>query len=282
MKILFGIILAFTSMLLWGFSDLFTKLSLDRESKWKVLFFGQLFGGILVLIIALLFTDLKIIASKGFGYLILLGLINVAGMYTFYKSVKKKGLALTSPIMNAWVFITVILGLIFYNEVISNLQWLAIVFIVGGVIAVTIKKQQKIKFDSSFIYAITSMIIWGIFFFLLKVPNLIFGAIIVTSSIKLLSSAFSVPILIQKKIKLFQTKHRVLCYIILIGILDSIGFLAFNFALNYSPVSIVSAISSAVPVVSVILGVIILKENLTTGQKIGIITAIIGLIFISI
>jgi len=282
MEILFGIILAFVSMILWGFSDLVTKASLDRESKWKVLFFGQFFGGLLVFIIALLFADLKILASSGISYLFLLGLINVAGMYTFYKAMKKKGVALTSPITNAWVLVTVILGLIFYNEVLSGLHWLAIVLIVGGVFAITLKKTQKITFDSSFIYAVLSMIIWGIFFFLLKIPNLIFGAIIVTSSIKLLTSFFSVPILIKKKINLFQTKPKVLFYMILIGILDSVGFLAFNFALNYSPVSIVSAIGSSVPVVSVLLGVMILKEELTKKQRFGIIAAIIGLILISI
>lgn len=282
MDFLFGIILAFASMILWGFSDLVTKASLDKTSKWKVLFFGQFFGGLLVLIIVLFFADLKILASSGISYLFLLGLINVAGIYAYYKSMKKKGVALTSPIANSWVFVTVILGLIFYNEVVSGLQWLAIILIVGGVFAITFRKTQKISFDSSFLFAILSMIIWGVFFFLLKVPNIIFGAIIVTASIKLLTSFFSVPILIKKKIKMFQTEHKIWFYMILIGILDSVGFLAFNFALHYSPVSIVSAIGSAVPVVSVLLGVIILKEELTKKQRLGIITAIIGLIIISI
>ncbi|GAG01545.1 unnamed protein product, partial [marine sediment metagenome] len=52
MSFVIGIILAFVSMVLWGVSDLITKISLDKESKWKVLFVSQLFGGLLVLLIA--------------------------------------------------------------------------------------------------------------------------------------------------------------------------------------------------------------------------------------
>ena len=195
---------------------------------------------------------------------------------------KEKGVALTSPIVHAWALITVILGVVFYNEVLSSIHWLAIVLIISGIFMITLKKTQEITFDSSFIYAILSMLIWGVFFFLLKIPNLIFGALIVTASIKLLTSFLYIPILIKKKIHLFQIQHKILFYIFIMGLLDSVGFLAFNFALNYSPVAIVSAISSAVPVVSVFLGVLILKEELVKKQSFGIIATIIGLILISI
>jgi len=277
-----GIVLAFVTVILWGFSDIITKASLDRESKWKVLFIGQFLGGSLVFIIAILLGDVKNLLSSEVSYLILLALLNLVGVYAFYEAFQKKGVALTSPIIYSYVIITVLLGIIFYSETVNTIQSLAIVFILSGIFIIMSKKTEHITFDRSFMFAILSMVIWGVLYFLLKIPNLIFGAILVTSSIKLLTSFFSIPVLVAKKIRIFKTENKVLFYMILIGILDSMGFLAFNFALNFSPVSIVTAISSAVPVLSVLLGVIILKESLTRKQTIGIVTAILGLILISV
>ena len=277
-----GIVLAFINVILWGVSDIITKASLDRESKWKVLFIGQFFGGLLVFIIAILLGDVKNLLSSEVSYLILLALLNLVGVYAFYEAFQKKGVALTSPIIYSYVIITVILGVIFYSETVNTIQSLAIILILGGIFIVMSKKTERIAFDKFFMFAILSMVIWGVLYFLLKVPNLIFGAILVTSSIKLFTSFFSIPVLVTKKIKIFKLENKVLPYMLLIGVLDAMGFLAFNSALNFSPVSIVTAISSAAPILSVSLGVIILKESLTRKQTIGIATAILGLILISI
>ena len=280
MAVWIGIILAFVAMISWGLSDLVTKLSLDRESKWKVLFLGQLIGGLLVFGVALFFADLSVLASKGISYLFILGFINLAAMYTYYKSMQEKGIALTSPIVNSWALVTIILGLVFYKEMLGSLQWLAVVFIMGGVFAVMFK--GKAKFDGSLIYAVISMVLWGVFFFLLKEPNLIFGALLVASLVKLITVFFSIPILVRKKVNIFKTESRILFFIILIAITDGVGFSVFNFALKYAPVSIASLIISAVPIIGVGFGVMIFKEKLSFRQKIAIVTVIIGLILVSI
>lgn len=277
--VLVGIILAFTSMFLWSFSDFVTKISLERESLWKTLFISQFFGGLFISFIAFFFVDFTILASYKIYYLFLLSLLNVVGMYTFYKSLKNKGLTLTSSITYSWIIVTVFLGVIFYHEFITSLQWIAIFLIVLGIFVTTSKKEQ-ITFDSSFLYAMGSMIIWGFFFFLLKIPTLLFGALLVTSIVKISTSFFSLPLFLKEKINLFETKKNVLILLILIGAFDSLGFLAFNFATNYSPISHVAAIGSAVPVLNVIIGILLLKEKITRRQKLGILAAITGIILI--
>ncbi len=280
MAVWIGIMLAFVAMISWGLSDLVTKLSLDKESKWKVLFMGQFIGGVLIFIVALFFVDLSVLISKGIYSLFILALLNLGGIYAFYKSMKEKGMALTSPIVNSWALITIALGIIFYKEMISVFQWLAVVLIIGGVFAVLFK--GKAKLDGSLIYAALSMVFWGVFFFLLKGPNLIFGALLVASLVKLISSVFAIPVLVRRKINVFKTDRRILFFIILMAIGDSLGFSAFNFALKYAPISIASLIISAVPIITVGLGVVVMKEKLTFRQKIAIVAVLIGLILVSI
>ena len=116
----------------------------------------------------------------------------------------------------------------------------------------------------------------------IKIPNLIFGAIIVTVTLKLFSSAFSLPMIIKRKINLIDTKFSMLITLLIVGALDAVGFLIYNIAIGKAPITVIAPISSASPVLSVLLGVIFLKELITNKQKIGIAAAIIGLIIISI
>lgn len=279
---LLPILLAFASMFLWGFSDLLTKLSLDKDSKWKVIFFGQLLGGLIIFVIALFRTDISLLLNDYSYLLVILALLNVLGMYTFYRSIELDGISIASPMVNSWVLLTVILGVIFYNEFVNAFQVFAIVLIIIGIFAISSKNGIHLKFNRFFVFPILSMILWAIFFFLLKIPNLIFGALIVTFSVKILTSLFSIPILVKEKVNLVVTRKKVFLMILLLGLFDCLGFLAFNYAIGLGKVSLVSAIASAVPLISVTLGVFVLKEVLTKKQKLGVFVTIVGLILVSI
>ena len=276
-----GITLAFISLITWSISDIIVKLALNKSSWWKVLFYTQLAGGSLMLIIASFTTELNQIFT-GLGLLlILLGLIDMIGFLTMYKSIHSKGVSLTAPIINSWAIVSVTLSMIFYGERISFLQLIAILCIIFGIFIVTLKKE-KFHFDKTFTIALISMLTWGVFFFLLKIPNLVFNAILVTAAVKLLTLPFSLPLIFKKKINLLKTKTSVLLIIILAGILDAAGFLAFNSALKISPVSLISPIIAAAPVLIAIMGVFFLKEKISKRQTIGIIITVLGLITISL
>ena len=157
MALLIGVLLAFTTLILWGLSDLITKISLTKDRKWKVLLLSQFFGGLVVLVYGLIIGEdfTKILRLELF-YLILIGLLNTFGMATFYKSMKMKGIALTSPITNSWPIVTIILGIIFYHESVSFLQGIAVILIIGGIITMGLKEGKKISFDTTLVYAIIS------------------------------------------------------------------------------------------------------------------------------
>ena len=62
------------------------------------------------------------------------------------------------------------------------------------------------------------------------------------------------------------------------GILDVVAFTTYNMAVSKYDVSFVSVISSASPLVTVVLASIVFKEVTTTVQKIGIALIILGVI----
>lgn len=235
-----------------------------------------------MLLVVLLMVDIHDLFSAGLIYIFLLAILNLGGMYTFYRAVSAKGVALTLPIIYSWVFVTAILGMLFYGEAITPLQWLALVTIIAGVFIISSKRFGSIAFDKTFVFAFLAMLFWGVFYFLLKIPNVIFGALLVTGTVNLLTSFVSLPIIITRKINVFKIRGRIFLAIALIGILDTLGFLAFNYSITSTPVAIVSAVSATAPVFVVLMGVFFLKERINRKQVLGISVTVFGLLLIAI
>jgi drug/metabolite transporter (DMT)-like permease len=282
MAVLTGILLALVTVVVWSLSDLISKVVIDNGSKWKLLFMGEFIGGFILFVVIVATGAFKIHLTEALWWLVLLGFIDFVGMYTFYESMRKKGAALSSVIVNAWALITVPLGIIFFKERLVPLQVLAIILIIGGVFVIALKRNEKLKIDHGFFVSIFSMIVWGLFFFLLKVPTIIFGALLVAMSVKLLGSFFAIPVLMKKRINLHKTKKKILGLMILVGIFDMAGLLFFNQALLLSPVSIVAPIIAAVPAFVSLFAVLILKEVVTNKQWAGIFITILGVVLISL
>jgi len=89
-------------------------------------------------------------------------------------------------------------------------------------------------------------------------------------------------ILFRKKMKLIFKPVHLLIIIIFSGILDVFGLLTYNMGISTEFVSIVAPISSAFPVVTIILAYIFLKERMVLNQKIGAVLILTGLILISL
>jgi len=275
-----GVFLALASMIFWGIGDLLTKLSLNRESKWIVLFASQLSGAFILIAIAFFAGGFEYLLPIGILYLIILGILNFFGVATFYKSMHENGISLTSPIVNAWAVVTIFLGITLYGESLSLIQVMGAAIVIGGIVLITFKRGTRASFDQSFLFALASMLFFGIFSFLVKIPVLLFGAITVAISIKLLSAISAVPIPEVRR-KIFGIENSLLLLLFALGLFDSFGFLTYNYAISISPVSLVAPIVAASPAISVLLGVFVLREKVSNQQKMGILITLGGLIIIS-
>ena len=75
---------------------------------------------------------------------------------------------------------------------------------------------------------------------------------------------------------------NVALFVILIGILESVGFMAFGAGISLEYTSIIAPITSVTPAITIILARVFLKEILELNQKIGVIAVLIGLVLLSI
>ncbi|MDP3742510.1 MAG: DMT family transporter [Candidatus Micrarchaeota archaeon] len=278
----YGIALALVCLVFWSVSDLLIKISLNKQSKWKTLFFAQLFGGLTALAIALATGEIGKALAGDPTTLLALGAMNFVTMFCYYEALNRKGLALSSPISNSWPIVTIALGVMFYREILTSLQIAAVLFIIAGIFITTLKKKEKLIFDSSFVFGLVSMLSAGTMFFLIKNPTLIFGPLVVAAVIKLTTSLVSLPFSIYKKIELWHTSKNILLILGVIGALEGLGLIAYGLASSYAPVSTIGLIAGGVPVLTVLLGVVILKEQMDKQQKIGVAATLIGILLAAV
>jgi drug/metabolite transporter (DMT)-like permease len=194
----------------------------------------------------------------------------------------EREMALASPICNSWGIVTIILGVLFLGEAVNPLQWAAILLIMGGVFAISLRKGAKLKFDISIGHAVISMLFWGMFFFLLKLPGEVVGTAFIIAIAKFLTAILILPLLARRGISIRGTALSSIALISLMGALDAGGFLAYLLAINELPLYVVAPIASAVPVLGVLLGVLVLGERPGGVQALGIVCAIAGTIILAI
>jgi len=269
-----GILLAFLSMIVWGASEFFTKIALGKAPSSHLIVVSELIGFGLVLVPVLIFSKIPPISGIALLVIIIIGLMNAAALYAWYYSVHHKGVSLTSPIVNSWAIITVPLGILFFGERLSFVQLLAAIIIIVGIFILLVKDVRSIHIDQKLMFTVLSMVLWGVFFFLLKIPTDIVGPLVVFLGVRAISGAVFLP-------SLRTWKGEGLWPMVVVGILNSAGFLFYLYAVQHTQISIAAPIIAAAPLVAVLLGLLLLKERLSHRQQWGVFVTIIGAVLIT-
>jgi len=279
--ILLPLFLSLIPMFGWG---LISVLAANLSRK-----VGGFNGGLLIQLFAFLGTLLisPIFFSlpekiNWFG-LIIQGILG-AGTYIFYCQALEKGkVPIVVPVVSAWAFISVILGVIFLGEVISPIKAISIFITILGIIILTINWNKITRtrinlFNPGVLLALLVALGWGFSFFYLGPLTKQMGWFFTTigSRTFIIISFFLAYFLRPQQSNLFQgVPWKVL---LPIAALDVVAFTTYNLAVSRYYVSYVSVISSASPLVAVVLGEFWLKEKTTRWQKFAIAVIILGII----
>lgn len=279
-----GTLAALAAQIIFGFSFMFTKISLGYSSPFVVIADRYIiaFAGLTV---AMIIAKRKIKFNKGIYKLVLMSVFQPLLYFVF----ESYGIAMTtsafSSVMIALIpVVAMICGIFILNEKPTLLQYLFTVLSVGGVAVATLAgnmegtvtplgvlllsgavissasynmMSRKISSEFSVFERTYAMTIIGLVFFLLfaLIENRAAPLKIITS--------FAIP--------------EYSLSILYLGIVSSVfAFLMLNYANTYLPVAKTTVFSNITTVVSVIAGSIFLKENLSVVSVMGIVMIITG------
>ncbi len=283
-------LLAAVVALFWGLSGIFAKYSTGRLGVARVALLITLVEGVMYSAAFLLWRE-DIHISLG-DALLAAGscIIGISGFLCYFESILEGQVAIAGTISAAYPALTVIGAVFLLSEDLSIMQAMGVAAIVAGVIALSYEPDDKAVNalnKRSMVFAIIAFFAWGAWSLSSKVavdrvgPGNLFGFYVLSSLTAPLIYAWARRIRPAPMRSEDPTRIAWTFGIVALS-LNVIGAFAYTYALEGGNASLVVPISSAYPIVTVILAISILKEKINWVQGAAVMTVVCGLTLIGI
>jgi len=283
-----SVIFALIAATAWGITDFAAALASAKIGHFRTAYISQAIGTIAILLISFGSLGLVMRFPLATCMTIGLGLLNVVAVLASYKSFETGKLSLVSPLQSSFPALSTVLAILFLGEEVSATRAAGVVLTLGGIVIVTmqnnseeIKGSNKSKIDKLGLglgYAVIAFLAYGFLYFALKIVVIDLGPLIPVliqrlATVSILAITFSVSR--QKTAGDFKS-WRSFGLLLVIGLLDVLAGLAYNFGVIGGEVAVVSTISGLYSVVTVLLAIIFLKDRLNRRQAGGILAILVG------
>lgn len=281
-----AIFFALITFLGWGIGDLFVTVASRRLGFLVSYFWGFLFGSIFIIGIMPFMGPLSDVNM--FAVAIFLNVIHTIGNLSFFRGTQVGNASIVGTIVGAFSMVSVVLSLIFFKDNLSLLQITGIILAIIGVIVTSIrinsfKSISDIFSDRGAIYGLITMFCWGIYFAFVRIPAEKIGWYWAGLPLFLIAPF----LLLDKSLrinakKIFYDKKGFLAVIVYMILTLILADFSYNIGILYGYTSIVVPIAGASTVLYVILSRIVFREKLTSQQKIGIVSSLVGIILLAV
>lgn len=280
------IVFALIAFFGWGVGDIFGTLATRRLGSLSTSAWSMAVGVLIsVFFIPLIQITIHNLTLNILVINILLGLIFLLGLICFNEGLRVGNPSMVGTVVASFAAVSVVLSIIFLKEKISINQIFSIALIFLGLIlsVYTGFKKSKNTALKGVMFALITMITWGIYYAFIKIPVESIGWFwpqVITLSL------FPIVFIFMgargERVKIPSLKHAALFLVLINGFLVGGGEFAYNFAISQGYTAIVAPIAGSYPVLFVILASFIFKERTTLGQKFGILTTLLGIVLLSI
>lgn len=211
-------------------------------------------------------------------------LLCVLGYFFLYYGFQIGTLSVVSTITAGGTIVPVLFSLYFLKEWPTLSQFIGIGLITGGVVLVSLKRTASNLSQKTILGvfpALLSSLFFGSYVILVKLVSEKTGPVLPVFVVRGVGVILMGSLLIHRKETRFPPRP-VWKYLVAIGLLDALAFLAFTIGINKALVSIVSPLSSMFTLVTVALAHFILKEKLASHQIYGFWSVLFGVLALSI
>jgi drug/metabolite transporter (DMT)-like permease len=297
-----GLLTGLTAALSWGTLDLFSALASRRIGSLQVTTGMQVVGAILIALVAIatgtqIPTDPFVLIGGAF-----VGLAGAGAYLTYFTGLRIGPIAVVSGMVAAYGGLTVVLAVAFRGETLTAVQALGAAAATVGVVLTGVSFDQGLrgKFASpGVVFAVVALVLFA---------TMSIGADIVIDRApwlevllvaRLSNATLSVLVLIVASTFLRQrasvliegsdgiaggrrADRRVVGAVVLSGVLDIVGLMAFSYGLEHAPTWLVGLASSFGPAVTIVAAVALLGERLPPIRWLGLGGILVGMIAIAL
>ena len=281
-----GILFGLVAMLGYGISNSMSQVPIKAIGSKRTIFFRNATASAFLGLATLFFLSETTISAE--YVLIALGIafLGYLPQLAYFRALKAGKVGVVSPIASSSVVFTVLFSLIFFNEVLGAWQVAAIASIVLGVIFISAnpkdwKNTNLLNLSSGVPYALVAGVLWGLVYFLLKIPVSALGPMLSGFLLEFGGMVFSGINLKLSKVSFGIPDGGILQKMIIIGLLGGMGTMFFNLGIQGSDVSIVAAITFSWPMLAAIYAKYAYKEEMGLLQWAAAVLILAGIIVLS-
>lgn len=267
------------SLLVWGVSAFTPKLAVSLPPMQVLVYQGIGSGFFAFLLFAVQGFSISY-DFRGAVFGVAIGVLGMTGQLFYVTALKRGPVGSVSILSSLYPVIVILLAFSLLGEEISGRQAAGVVMAISAlIILVSQKNADGTRKGKGWIApAIAAMLLWSGWAF---VPKLALQTLPPTSVLIYEAIGNGLVALALYSVMGFKLKksREGLKFCTLTSFLGMSAILAYLYALSHGPVSIVAVITALYPVITILLARIILKEKMSTAQKVsvGVALAAIGL-----
>jgi drug/metabolite transporter (DMT)-like permease len=283
-----GILLGLTAALSWGVADYFAALASRRAGSFRVVL-GFHLAAMVLLTVLLLATGegLSDVSGGDLAWFAFLGILGVASYLAFYQALAIGPISIVSPIVSAYAAVTVVCAVLIGGERLAAGETTAIVVVILGVLLASSDLAQMRQIERiallGILLALLTAVVIGAFVYGVAYFSAEYGWLVPI----FLARGFTTLLLVLISLRGGQWRFedrspRLLATIAGIAVVDTLGYVAFNFGVRHEDTSVVATAAAPYAVVPIVAGVLLLHERPRATQWAGIALVIGGLVLLGL
>jgi drug/metabolite transporter (DMT)-like permease len=283
-----GILLGLTAALSWGVADYFAALASRRAGSFRVVL-GFHLAAMVLLTVLLLATGegLSDVSGGDLAWFAFLGILGVASYLAFYQALAIGPISIVSPIVSAYAAVTVVCAVLIGGERLAAGETTAIVVVILGVLLASSDLAQMRQIERiallGILLALLTAVVIGAFVYGVAYFSAEYGWLVPIFLARGFTTLVLVLIFLRGGEWRFEDRSpRLLATIAGIAVVDTLGYVAFNFGVRHEDTSVVATAAAPYAVVPIVAGVLLLHERPRATQWAGIALVIGGLVLLGL
>ena len=282
-----GIALGLGAALSWGLSDYFAALASRRVGTLRVVLGFHLLATAILALVVVASGALDRVSWDDLPPFVLIGALGWSSYLAFYRALAIGTISIVSPVVSGYAAVTVVLAVLVNGERLSGLEIGAMTIALVGVVLASSDLRQGLGTERlaalGVLLALGTTVLIGSFVFGIAYYSDRLGWLAPI----FLARAFTTLLLLPTAARAggwpFRERSRLFLGTIgLLALLDTAGYVSFNFGVRHADTSIVAAAASPYAVVPIAMGVAVLSERPAPLQWSGIALVLGGLVVLAL
>ena len=283
-----GIALGLAAALSWGLADYFAALASRRTGALQVVLgFHLVATALLAVTVFGTGDDLSDVSRRDLGWFVFVGALGWLSYLAFYRALAIGPISIVSPIVSAYAAVTVICAVLIGGESLAAGVALAVAVVLLGVLLASSDLRQIRAIERlaavALVLALLTAVLIGAFVYGVAYFTDEYGWLVPIFLARAISTLFILGTAFQAgQWRLPLGSRTLILMIVFIAVVDTIGYVAFNFGVRHADTSVVATAAAPYSVVPIAAGVILMHERPARPQWAGVALVIAGLVLLGL